>query len=170
MLTRVSLQKHRMRLGPDVYGRRHGITVMQSFAQSWMPLLPPVVALMVGRGLALGWPSYLLPAMRWVPPALPRTPTPVMGLAAGYGCLVLSAIFAVAIIPSYVRLWNHACPELLSMRHSIDAADVGSLIPETVTVVQAYAPSIMQPVLAVHPSLLRECMLADLREEDWSCR
>lgn len=109
-LTGNMLQKHRMRLGPDVYGRRHGITLMQAFAQSWMPLLPPLLAVLIGRGLTLGWPSYILPIVRWVPPMQPRSPSPLLGLAAGYGSLALSVLLAVTLIPAYVRPFNPSMP------------------------------------------------------------
>lgn len=109
-LTGNMLQKHRMRLGPDVYGRRHGITLMQAFAQSWMPLLPPLLAGLIGRGLTLGWPSYILPIVRWVPPMQPRSPSPLLGLAAGYGSLALSVLLAVTLIPAYVRPFNPSMP------------------------------------------------------------
>lgn len=102
------LQRYRMKLGPDEHGRIYGVTAMQAFAQSWMPLIPPIVLALLVRGLMYGWPAYVAPIMRWLPGVYPRSPHAAMTVTSGFACLGASAWLAGLVIPDFVRL----CPML----------------------------------------------------------
>jgi hypothetical protein len=93
----------RMRLGPDANGRLHGITQGQALAQSWLPLLPPVVALMLARFVWTGVPSQLQ-FLLFVPVlSLPKGAFDLLAVVVGYSALSVSAVLTWSIIPSAVR-------------------------------------------------------------------
>jgi hypothetical protein len=91
-----------MRLGPDEFGRKHGVTSRQAFAQNWMPLFPPIIAFFMARSLLRGWPAFVAPAVKWLPASLPNAPSVAMDLLVGYVSLSISVGSAVYIIPSSV--------------------------------------------------------------------
>jgi hypothetical protein len=92
-----------MRLSPDSRGRRYGLTGRQAFAQTYMPLFPPVLLLLVVRFVARGWPPYLAPIAACVPLALPQPAPYAVPVLAGFGSLLASMAGAYVLIPSAVR-------------------------------------------------------------------
>ena len=98
------LQGYRMRLGADANGRRYGITAQQSFAQTWMPLFPPIILALVLRCVLRGWPAMLAPVVTCLPPVHMPTPLPhAVPVLAGFGSLLSSMAAAYLLIPSAVR-------------------------------------------------------------------
>jgi hypothetical protein len=100
-----AVQKFRMQLGPDVRGRKHGITRRQAFAQTYMIFIPPIVLMVVARCMLRGWPAVLCPFALVVPCALPLSTSHVVPVLAGYTSLFASLAAAVFLIPSAVRSW-----------------------------------------------------------------
>lgn len=92
-----------MKLGPDANGRKHGITAIQAFAQSWMPLFPIAVLALLGRGVMHGWPTYVAPLFKWLPGIYPRHPIAALNVTAGFLCLGVSAFLAGLVTPDFVR-------------------------------------------------------------------
>lgn len=99
----VRVQRFRMRLGPDMHGRRHGMTSAQSWAQSYLPLAAPLAAVMLVRGVTKGWPFCLGPIAMCVPITVPKASVTLSSVVAGYASLLGAMAVSVSIIPMAVR-------------------------------------------------------------------
>jgi hypothetical protein len=98
------LQDIRMRLGPDAHGRRHGIMQGQAFAQTWLPLLPPLLGMLLARFVWTGTPQQLQ-FLLYVPvSSLPRSAPDLLAVGMGYVALIASAFLTWIIIPAAVCL------------------------------------------------------------------
>ena len=91
-----------MRLGPDIHGRRHGMSSAQSWAQSYLPLAAPLATLMLLRGVIKGWPVGLGPIAMCVPVAIPKHLVTVSSVVAGYASLLGAMAVTVGIVPTAV--------------------------------------------------------------------
>lgn len=93
-----------MQLPEDAYGRKHGVTSVQLFAQNWLTVVPLVVMGVFVRFMMVGFPARVAHMAAWTPAAFtPDHPPMGASIAAGYLCIGLSLAFAVFIIPSMVR-------------------------------------------------------------------